>query len=143
MSAVNVQNVTINNHAEFAANSDWALIKLVTLANNSDFEIGIRLNMGGILLSGTLVGGGKYFKSTQHQVASFGGATATVRDALAEIAEEGRRIYETPTDRPPEYIHLADVHFLNAGGGAEPEKASLWRGKIADITGFALRLPND
>ena len=44
------------------AQQDWLLQSLVNMANVSELEIGITLQVSGLLVSGILVGGKKYFE---------------------------------------------------------------------------------
>ena len=142
MSAVNLQSVTIHNHAEMTANGDWVLVELVTQVNMSNLEIGIVLNFGGALLTGTLVGGTRYFNEVKQQMIAIGRIDSSLHSTLEKIVDQGKSLYnvaaEDSTKRPPEYLHLIDVHFLSTVGGQGSVKLSTWRGKISDVAGFHL-----
>ncbi len=147
MSVVNVQNVAFNNRYEIADDGDWVLINLVKQANKVGLEVGVLLNLGGILLSGTLVGGSKYFEVMQGQASELGGANVTLSETLNRIAQDGRNVYDAPSaneaDKPPTYIHLLDVNSIDSNGKTTGEVATMWRGKIVDVTGFCLRTPRN
>ncbi len=143
MRSVNVQNVAYNNRYEIPSVGDWVLIDLVKQADKVGLEVGVLLNLGGILLSGTLIGGKKYFEAIQSQALELGEANATLSEILNRIAQDGRNVYDVPLpneeDRLPTYIHLLDVNFIDTNGKSTGEVTTMWRGKIVDVTGFCLR----
>ncbi|MCY1514629.1 hypothetical protein D9M68_491780 [compost metagenome] len=137
----NVPNA--NPGAGGAPDADAFLQFLVNLVNNgSQIEsIGVTLQMGGMLVSGSIVSGAKYFDSF---AASFTGSLNTLdaaaRDAVhASLAELGDvfRVPQ-PADPLPNYIHLADALFFTADGTPIAGQPTLWRGRTSSVDGFIL-----
>lgn len=144
MNSVNVQHVTVHNHSEMTANGDWALVELVTQANAFALEIGVVLNFSGVLIAGTLVGGGRYFAEMRRQIAAAGKSGTPLHCALTTIVATGESTYQTigaDGTRPPEYLHLINAHFVSTTGEVGTTSLSNWRGKISDVSGFHLHIP--
>lgn len=123
---------------------DWFLQSLVDMANKTGVEYGITLQVSGFLVSGTLVGGRKYFEGFADE---FAGAIADEADAQA--AREGfarfGSVYDVeegdnPSDKPPpSFIHLRGARFFHPGGTAVPTNNGVWwRGRLSDVAGFVL-----
>ncbi|MCC7713403.1 hypothetical protein [Janthinobacterium lividum] len=144
MNAINLQNVTIHNHTELTANGDWVLVELVGEVNVLKIEVGIVLNFGGILLTGTLVGGARYFDEVKQQMTAYERIDGSLDSTLERIVDQGKSLYNVAAKdgmrRPPEYLHLIDVHFPSNVNDVGTVKLSTWRGKIADVCGFHLHI---
>lgn len=122
---------------------DWFLQSLVETINGSEAELGITLQMGGLLVSGQLISGHRWFEAFAEQIAS-GVADAEgreeVRAAYASYADvyrlEGSDLEDSPL---PQYIHLRDARYFGSDGNAVPSAAGvLWRGRIASVGSFHL-----
>jgi len=126
-----------------APSADAFLQFLVNLVNNgSQLEsIGVTLQMGGMLVSGSIVSGAEYF---DRFAASFTGSLDTldadtrdgVRRSLAELGDVFR--VPQPADPLPNYIHLADALFFMADGTPVSGQPTLWRGRTSSVDGFIL-----
>ncbi|CAB3675353.1 MULTISPECIES: gas vesicle accessory protein GvpU [Achromobacter] len=137
----NVPNA--NPGAGAQPSADAFLQFLVNLVNNgSQIEsIGVTLQMGGMLVSGSIVSGAEYFDSF---AASFTGSLNTVDDAtratvhasLAELGDVFR--VPQPADPLPNYIHLSDALFFTADGTPIAGQPTLWRGRTSAVDGFIL-----
>lgn len=103
---------------------DRVLLLLANAVNKGIPEVGITLNVGGLIISGTMISNKKYWDETQ----------PAFRDMLKESGEE--------LDKPDEmgYIHLRDAMFINAGEDPVPTSGMWWRGKIKSVDGFSLML---
>jgi len=129
--------------AAAAPGADAFLQFLVNLVNNgSQIEsIGVTLQMGGMLVSGSIVSGAEYFDSF---AASFSGSLQsldadtrqTVHASLAELGDVFR--LPQPVDPLPNYIHLADALFFTADGTPVAGQPTLWRGRTSAVDGFIL-----
>lgn len=140
-------------HAKAAATSavpqlphaaDWLLQHLVALVTDGPLEMGITLQVSGLLVSGRLVSGARYFEGIAsdfaHGLAAYPQVAKSVRDSFEEF---GKLIYQSdaaPSSRPlPHYIHLTDAKFFSTAGEPVPaEKGVWWRGRISEVGGFAL-----
>lgn len=122
--------------------SDWFLQSLVLMVNTYDFEFGITLQVSGLLVSGNLVGGKKYFEGFAEDFSSnFSNdleAAKNIKDSFTQYGE----IYEKKEDGeipPPQYIHLRDTRFFNTTGQPIPRnKGVWWRGRVSEVGGFML-----
>lgn len=120
--------------------SDWLLAQLVNMCNQYDgvtFEI--TLNIGGMLVSGKLIGGKQYFEEFANMFSKGG---------LPEIGNafrEGKKLYDTEEkyehkELPqPQYIHLSDTQLFHPAGKPIPTNQKvLWRGRLDAVDGFIM-----
>jgi hypothetical protein len=119
--------------------SDWFLEMLVKIANSGD-SMGITLQVGGFLVSGTLVGGAEYFEGFAKDFAStFKPEHAeTMRQAVAEAAEPYKTARAVDLDLPAEFIHLKNVQFFSHAGSPVSSRGVWWRGRVCEVSGFIL-----
>src|SRR5215212_2155112 len=96
---------------------DHFLRFLVTVMDNTDFEVGVTLNVGGVLVSGLLVGYDKYVEGVVSQLRGAGGDKDT-NGFVEEIFRRYAEVYnseEQGDDPAPEpamdtiYIHLGEA----------------------------------
>ena len=123
---------------------DWFLQQLVELANSRTTTFGITLNVGGILISGTLIGGKRYFEGFARDFAkslerSFGGATDEIRRHFEQYGD----IYELPPNDSnasnPTFIHIENAKYFSPAGNPLPAQGGMfWRGKLSAVDGFIL-----
>lgn len=138
---------------------DWFLQVFVELANEEPFEMPVTLASGGLIVSGQLVSGRRYFEGFAEEFsAAIPDTTEDVttywRDFLAGF---GSSIYgareEEPDGAPhedasaeaeddpadPHYIHLRDARIFHAGNSHAPLVAGVWwRARIEAVDGFFL-----
>lgn len=118
---------------------DWHLQTLVNLANNAHLEIGITLLIGGGVVSGTLIGGKKYFElfGTDFSSVLSGDTKEEVRAAFASKGA----LYDTDESQEapsPQYVHLMNAKIFSPTGTIPTHGGTLWRGKINSVAGFNL-----
>ncbi|AKP91853.1 gas vesicle protein [Achromobacter ruhlandii] len=123
--------------------ADVFLQFLVNLVNNGGQleSIGVTLQMGGMLVSGSIVSGAEYF---DRFAAAFADslsdmeppARQAVRTSLAELGDVFR--LPQPAEPLPNYIHLADALFFTADGTPIAGQPTLWRGRSSAVDGFIL-----
>ncbi|MGE8658019.1 MAG: gas vesicle protein [Achromobacter sp.] len=126
-----------------APTADVFLQFLVNLVNNGGQleSIGVTLQMGGMLVSGSIVSGAEYF---DRFAAAFADSLAdmdtparqSVRTSLAELGDVFR--LPQPAEPLPNYIHLADALFFTADGTPIAGQPTLWRGRSSAVDGFIL-----
>jgi hypothetical protein len=121
---------------------------LITIISRADLGLSITLNVGGALISGTLIEGPAYFKGIGEEVRQVAG---DIPKTLARGIEQfGAMIYGytnsskgsdedyTPTPRI-EYIHLANARFFSPSGESLPSNRGVfWRGRLSSVDGFCL-----
>lgn len=119
----------------FDDTGDFLLEVLARLAQESGIGLGITLNVGGILVAGTIVGRDKWFDEL----------ATTAAEADADIGEFMRMIRDSITrprvgDDEAEtrytFLHLRDATVEMGGVVAMPQ--SLWRVRIAEVSGWTL-----
>jgi hypothetical protein len=121
--------------------SDWLLRELITSDVGQHFGLEITLQVGGLLVSGTLVDGGTYF------------ADSGVRDVLErcldaddpnaaryQLTKWASDFYSDDRERSPLYVHLKDARFFSPGCFEPMPRASgrWWRGRLSEVSGFML-----
>jgi len=129
-----------------APEADHFLRFLVTVMDNTDFEVGVTLNVGGLLVSGLLVGYDKYVEGVVSQLRGAGGdkeANMFVEEIFRRYAE----VYNSddqggdPTPEPAmdtDYIHLGEARFFTPGSAPLPVEGVWWRGRLSEVQGFTL-----
>ena len=115
-------------------------------------EIGVpfplTLTVGGILVTGEVIGEGEYFDIVIERTGSLARELGAGEESIATITEfvwglshasADRKVQEEGASHPLEYIHLRNAFFV-AGSGFIPqsEEGFLWRGKISEIDGFIM-----
>ena len=138
---------------------DPLLEVLITFADQGS-EVGVTLHVGGSMVSGVVISGSKYYElladlfQEGYERAGMSDAGAPMRDALMSVAKDlYSRSSEKPsnpdTEKPPmvrTFIHLRDAHFVDATGkqfyDAQRVAGLVWRGRLADISGWFLGNPS-
>ena len=119
--------------------TDWFLQNLVGIINGSDAQLAITLNVGGILISGLLISGHKYFESFAE--AFYSGVVDS--DKLKNYFLSLGKVYTSEKEgitKPPVYIHLREAQYYQPGSNhpLPSNEGILWRGKISSVDGFLL-----
>jgi hypothetical protein len=128
---------------------DWLLRVLVASANSSTtFEMPITLYVGGLIVSGILVGGEQYFNAAADQIAA--GVTPADQappdskveaPSYADTLREYGKVYESATgqriDTWPEFIHVLDAQTFSPTGAIPTTKGVPWRGLLRHVDAFS------
>jgi hypothetical protein len=124
---------------------DWHLAHLIYETDIFGLEPGITLSVGGMLVTGKLISGRKYFELVEatYAAAAEKQPNASQRDTLHAIASrygQFQDVYTFPDDHPldahrPNFIHLMDVKFYLQSGNPMPSNGTLWRGKLTSVDG--------
>lgn len=123
---------------EHGSKPDWLLRALVELDVDQHFGLEVTLQMGGLLISGTLVTGMQFF------------AESGFREALATSAEEPEAAHywlkqwaadvnRDDGERDAAYVHLKNARF--SGECLEPKSKATgrwWRGRLSEVDGFTI-----
>jgi hypothetical protein len=125
-----------------AEGHDWFLGVLVGLANQGA-SMGITLQVGGLLVSGTLIGGAEYFEGFASDFSSVFEDKNTAeqyRSAFAAGAENYKaRTFDDSEEIVDAYIHIKGARFFNTSGKAVPANRGVWwRGRLSEVSGFCL-----
>lgn len=118
---------------------------LVSMCNLGAFTVPATLICGGVIVSGQIVSGKKYF---DHFAETFSKGFSTlppedVEEIRENLAHHGD-IYERKEgdNRKPThtiYVHLKDAKYYSTTGQAIPTSEGLWfRGRLSEVSGFHL-----
>lgn len=116
---------------------DWLLQAFVDEANalNGEF-VGITLNVGGTIISGTLVGVSEYMKILSKSFSSDEPEPGTWAYWLLDQSKE-MTYKEGDSPQPASFIHLKDARVHLNGQRAMPSNEGiLWRGPLDSVDGF-------
>jgi len=120
---------------------DPTLESLIELANSGTMSLGVTLWVGGVVISGTLVGVSEYFEGVAGFVEGSGEGGAAIAGAYRKLA--GTFHYEIgsqPEDveRFPTMIHLKAARVFSAGAAAMPRQGLWWRGRLDRVDGYSI-----
>ncbi|MDO7849906.1 hypothetical protein Q5H92_26340 [Hymenobacter sp. M29] len=129
--------------------NDGFLQNIVCIVNEGYMKnVGIALQIGGLLVSGTIISGDAYFDKLAEKMAAAAGddekSAAILRKYYGSFGETYRRKREAKTFSPEttSYIHLEDCTF--SGSAQLANLSTLWRGRISAVDGFFFsRLTNN
>lgn len=123
-----------------APSKDWFLQFLVNLANKNRFELDMTLTVGGILISGTLVGVRQYFDNLSAYFASpfnSGQNSEVIKETFKKIGDQCTCVSPSEQTENPSYLHLKNAVFANTEGTKIPDDTGTWwRGRISEVQGF-------
>ena len=118
---------------------DWQLQHLVDLANSKGLEAGLTLTVKGTIITGTLIGGGKYFELFAELIGAGWPGTAEEKEAIRSAFAQPAKLYEEPEQLLTSYIHLKNAKIVYSSNFV-PSSGMLWRGRLDEISGFSLGL---
>ena len=134
---VNGKNISATDSAP---SKDWFLQFLVNLANKNRFELDITLTVGGMLISGTLVGVRQYFDDLSAYFASpfdSGRNSEEIKETFKKIGDQCTCVAPSEQTETPSYIHLKNAIFADAQGKRISDSSGIWwRGRISEVQGF-------
>lgn len=127
---------------------DCFLQSLVSIVNDESASIPITLSVGGLLISGDMIGGKAYFNEFARQfkdgfrdissetASTIEKAFKRLGDVYDPIQKESQGSAPIPT---PHLVHLIDAHIYLSGASPAPsEKGVVWRGRLEAVDGFSL-----
>ncbi len=123
---------------------DWLLQILISVTNSTGIPCPVTLNVGGLLVSGELVGGLQYFEEFAQKIGS--AVKESEREEIETMFREmGQSFYpkeKAPDAQPPpnpHFVHLKNVKIFNPEGLPFPSNdGSFWRGRVEAVDGFML-----
>jgi hypothetical protein len=127
-------------------NLDWLLAAVVDLVNKLPITIGVTLNVGGLVISGQMIGVEDYFEELAKLMAT-PKVNETLNQGLQQLFEqlssartllnEKKKGDVEEVQKQPTFIHLKDVKMLLSNRQAIPDNSgSLWRGRLSQVDGF-------
>lgn len=117
---------------------DWFLQVLVGMVNsNRGMEIGVTLQVSGLLVSGMLTSGANYFEGFAKEMVAGFQATDDA-DKIEKAFGEYVDLYKRPSPTTV-YIHLKETRFFDPAGSPIPTNRGVWwRGRLSEVSGFIL-----
>ena len=115
---------------------DKLLCNLVKNCNDKGVSFSITLNVGGLIISGTLISSKNYSEILKEQFAKNDSENVLgLVDILSEFEEECN--YEVGTTKVVDYIHLMDCqYYLPVNNRVAINGGILWRGEISSVNSF-------
>jgi|GEM_PF-696268 len=129
--------------ASSAVQKDPMLQALAEVAERSPLELGVTLNIKGLIITGFIISQSNYFESLISGLKSTD-QDSEIKDSLLEFLSG---LKEKLTAKPkqqsshehPKFIHLRNVKIYPSEGRGMPTYGdALWRGLIDSVDGFAL-----
>ncbi|MGY0613465.1 gas vesicle accessory protein GvpU [Luteimonas sp. A501] len=122
---------------------DWFLQHLVSIANESSLEFGLTLFTEGLIISGQLVSGKKYFSTFAAEFSNAYPGDEESKATIKSAFESNGKIYDQGADEevppPPQFIHLINARCFSHNGQPLPNNRGVaWRGRINAVSGFNL-----
>jgi hypothetical protein len=127
---------------------DCFLQSLISIVNDESASIPITLSVGGLLISGDMIGGKTYFDEFARQFKDgfkdISSETAsTIEKAFKRLGDVYDPIQKEPQGSAPipkpNLVHLKDAQICLPGASPAPsEKGVLWRGRLDAVDGFSL-----
>ncbi|MET3508056.1 gas vesicle accessory protein GvpU [Halalkalibacter oceani] len=118
-----------------SASNDNILEYFVQAANKHDFALDITLNVGGAIVSGTMVSAKHYFSTMSETFAGGNEISHHLSDQLAQAGEAAKKSEEPSAS----FIHLKEAKVYCGDSNPTPSEGEvLWRGKLSEIDGFYL-----
>ncbi|MEE4451446.1 gas vesicle accessory protein GvpU [Novosphingobium resinovorum] len=122
-------------------NQDWVLATIVSDAQTLGFEQAMTLQVNGLIVSGVMIGGAKYFELQTALVEPFATDEMKVAYYMKEVFATAADLYkpEEEDEAPsmPTYIHLRNAQFFSPGQRPLPGEGVLWRGRLSSVDGFS------
>jgi hypothetical protein len=132
---------------------DWLLQDFVLMANEAGSSVGVTLTVGGVLVTGMLIGAKQYFESLGDLLAAAipdRAAAASMREKYVTLGAEMHkrhlaymaRLEAGKEGEAPTFLHLRDARVY-AGPSVVPTRGGvLWRGRISAVDGFIVGIIN-
>ena len=121
---------------------DWFLQNLVSIANSGSLEFGVTLFTEGLIVSGQLVSGKKYFSTFANEFSDAYPGDDDSKANIKSVFESNGEIYDRGSDAdvpPPQFIHLINARCFAHNGQPLPNNRGVtWRGRINAVSGFNL-----
>ena len=121
---------------------DYLLGQFISVANLGA-SFGVTLTVGGLIITGTLIGGKEYLELLASSVdaAGFGKKEGEEETALGKLVRSYSHLYDDvkfDTFATPGYIHLKNVQFIPVSGTGNTFNGVLWRGRLMEVSGWTL-----
>ncbi|ADC49583.1 gas vesicle protein U [Alkalihalophilus pseudofirmus OF4] len=114
---------------------DSILEYFVHAANKHDFSLNITLNVGGAMVTGTMISAKEYFSLLSEKFEGGNDISNHLSEQLKQAGESAKGDEETPAS----FIHLNEAQVYCGDREPTPSEGEvLWRGKLSEVDGFFL-----
>jgi hypothetical protein len=143
LSASNAAKSLEKQNTQTFERSDKLLQALISVPEKTSLELGITLNVNGLLVTGFIISQATYFEKLIEGIQSTQ-ADAEMRYSLADFLAQLKStlLQQSTADdqlQTPHYVHLRNVTIYPSEGRGMPTFGDvLWRGDIRSINGFSL-----
>ncbi len=125
---------------------DLMLASFVNLANQASLgELGISLLVGGVWVTGQLIGARSWFEGLARSLDQAGAAEGfgdVIRMVGASVypSESEREVAGEPVDDPqlPAFMHLRDAYLIGGEGRAVPSSGGFIRLRVDEVAAWML-----
>jgi hypothetical protein len=128
--------------AEIRIEHDYLLELFVRMANHNDeLELPLTLCVGGLIVTGFLIGGRRYFDLLAEDLV--GDAVEGATELRAELRDMTVAKYGSPGEDPEQepvigIIHLRDAHVIGSAGLIPSNRGVVWRGRLIEVDGWCI-----
>ena len=110
---------------------------LVQTANAGGLKAGVTLWVGGLIVSGELVGMADYIEGVARELENTGDGGKTLADVYRKLGESWLSNLKDDDAPPPQLIHLSNAKTYAPGGTAIPTSRGVWwRGRLNSVDGW-------
>lgn len=135
-------NGILSQQEHNASQVDELLKSLVMVSEKTSVEIGITLNVNGLLITGFLISQESYFDKLTQRIQS----TESDSEAASTLVDFLKQLKHTLLEKSSDekngllpFIHLRDAKIYPSEGEGMPSFGhALWRGDIRAVNGFSL-----
>lgn len=124
---------------------DPLLQELAAYANRFDIKTVVTLNLGGSMVSGTIISTraylDKFAAEYRHHLSSIPEAGNPLSDLILSYKPEEPKEDDPIPSQRSQFINLENARTYAPGHADRPLRSSLWRGNIAEVKGFCLGAP--
>ncbi|MGJ8587674.1 MAG: gas vesicle accessory protein GvpU [Yoonia sp.] len=130
--------------AQLNLSQDWFLEDIINVFVSKGLGMGVTLTVGGVIVSGLLISGKKYFQQLSENIQTGSDASGEIGEIIGGHWKGYTAIYEKPDNapddwepRPVGYVHLANAQIHAPGQSPIPtNQGVLWRGKLSSVDSF-------
>lgn len=114
---------------------DKLLTFLIQMVNGSEAEFGMTLNIGGVVVSGYLVGQQRYFgEGFAEDFGELLGKSERKAEVKDAIGKPGKFYEEADLD----FIHMKDARIFLGTTVIPSGNGIWWRGRVKEVQGYSL-----
>ncbi|TDL31891.1 gas vesicle protein GvpU [Jeotgalibacillus sp. S-D1] len=107
----------------------------VQAANKQDFTLDITLNVGGAIVTGTMISAKDYFEELS---GTFEDGNEVAQNLSEQLSRAGESV-ESNDNAEAHFVHMKNTKVYCGDSKPTPSKGKiLWRGKLSEIDGFFL-----